>query len=333
MNSRFDHAGGATARTVGEAVSVIVPTIGRPESLRRMLESLARQSFKVDEVLVADGSADGGTADLVAEACWEQAGLRIRQLIVQPPNAVRQRVAAIAEARGDYLLLLDDDVVLEPDCIEQMITLLRKDTAIVGVSADFNNQSWSMPTTAWRLYLRYVLGMDEGAWQGRVVGPLLRFGYNPSPGRPMPIEWIGAGNTMMRSAAYHRAGGFSDFFLYRCTMNEDVDLGLKLAKLGKLALCPAARMGHFHAPGGRVSPMIAAEDDLYNRYLVMRRTQGRSSIAAFGLILLFFSIETVSSLAGCLRRMRGNGFGSRLAGRSRAVAKIVLRVRTGNLRT
>lgn len=311
------------------AVSVIVPTIGRPASLERMLQSLVAQSARVGEVVVADGSAGEETARLVNDPRWPRGGLRVRHLVARPPNAVRQRVAAIAQAAGEYLLLLDDDVVLEPDCVEQMTRVLREDPGIAAVCADFNNQTWPMPTRAWRLYLRYVLGLEEGAWQGRVVGPLLRFGFNPPPREPRPIEWLGTGNTMMRRAVYERSGGFSDFFLHRCTTNEDVDLGLKIARFGRIVFCPAARIGHFHDPGGRVSALIAAEDDLYNRFLVMRRTQGRSAAGAFAQALVYFGIETASNLAGCVRRWRGNDFGARLAGRARALVRIVSGARDG----
>ena len=122
-------------------VSVIVPTIGRAASLRRMLDSLCLQSFKVYEVVVADGSDTDETATVVADECWLRAHLRVKRIAIQPPNAVRQRKAAVAEAGGEYLLFLDDDVVLDSDCIEQMINLLRQDEGIVGVFADLKNQS------------------------------------------------------------------------------------------------------------------------------------------------------------------------------------------------
>jgi GT2 family glycosyltransferase len=182
-----------------------------------------------------------------------------------------------------------------------------------------------MPTRAWRFYLRHVLGMRDGSWQGKVVGPLLRFGYHPPPPIPMPMEWLGTGNTMIRRQAYDAAGGFSNFFLHRCTINEDVDLGIKLAKLGRILLCPAARLSHFHAPAGRVSSMHAAEDDLFNRYLVMRRTQGLSVMAALGQTLLYCVIEAISNLAGCLYHRRNNGFATRCAGQLRALCRILLR--------
>lgn len=303
-------------------VSVIVPTIGRPDALRELLESLRNQTVAIREVIVADGSNGTDTDRLTRDPAWS--AVSVRRIDVHPPNAVRQRQAAIAAATGDYVLFLDDDVVLERDCVERMVETLDAQPSIVGVVANFNNQTWPMPTRAWRLYLRAV-GVADGDWQGRVVGPLLRFGYEPVPTALVPMEWLSTCNTMIRRAAYESVGGFSDFFLHRCTMNEDVDLGLKLSRAGQIVLNPAARLGHFHAPSGRVTPQIAAEDDLYNRYLIMRRTQHRSAAAAFGLVLVFFGIETASNLAGTLRRGRGDGLSARTSGRLRAIARILSR--------
>jgi GT2 family glycosyltransferase len=204
-----------------------------------------------------------------------------------------------------------------------MLKLIEKESDVVAVTADFNNQGWPMPTTAWRIYLRWVVGLQEGAWQGRVVGPLLRFGYSPVPDVPQPMEWLGTGNSLVQRRAYDQVGGFSDFFLHRCTMNEDVDLGLRLSSRGRILLCPAARMAHHHAPGGRVSAAVAAEDDLYNRFLVLRRTAGASVIRAMALVLLFYTVETISQFVGCLRRLNFQGFGPQLAGRVRALVRIL----------
>jgi GT2 family glycosyltransferase len=303
-------------------VSVIVPTIGRPASLRALLESLTTQTVPPDEVIVADGSGGSEIESIVSAPEWVSRGLRVIRISVLPPNAVQQRVAAIAKSRHGYLLLLDDDVVLEPDCVERLVTTMTADRNVVGVVADFNNQTWPPPTRPWRWYLKYVEGMTEGSCQGKVVGPLLRFGYFPSPSRPAPMQWLGTCNTLIRRDAYERAGGFSDFFLHRSTINEDVDLGLKLARQGTLLLCPAARLAHFHAPGGRASARIAAEDDLYNRYVILRRTLGHSAARAGGLILAYCAIETISGLAASIRHQRVAGFVGRLAGWSSALFRI-----------
>ena len=302
-------------------ISAIVPTIGRPASLTRLLEALAAQTRRPDEIVVADGSDGDGIEQVVSAARWRNAGLAVRNVRVHPPNAVRQRKAAIAGSRGSLLLLLDDDVVPEPACVAALVSCLEARDA-VAVGADFSNQEWPAPTTLWRWYLRLWHGMSRGEWQGKVIGPLLRFGYNPLPLQPVPMEWLGAGHTLLRRDAYEQAGGFSEFFLHRSTLNEDVDLGLKLNRVGAILLCPAARMAHLQEPGGRASVRIVAEDDLYNRYTILRFTQRRSHLVAASLTLTFFAIETLSGALVTMRTFRGNGFSARLAGRVQALIRV-----------
>ena len=304
-------------------ISAIVPTIGRPESLRALLDSLAAQTNPPDEIIVADASVDDFTEQVVFDFAFQSA-LIVNRVAVHPPNAVRQRTAAINVARGELLLFLDDDVVLEPDCVEQMLSLLEQNENVVAVTADFNNQTWPEPTRIWQLYLRHVLKLKQNAWQGRVVGPLLRFGYNPLPSEPCSIEWLGSGNSLVRRSTFINAGGFSDFFLHRCTINEDVDLGLKLRRLGTIMFCPAARMAHHHAPSGRVTMLMAAEDDLFNRFFILRRTMGLSLLRSFGLVLLYFTVETTSQFLGCVRRLNFRGFVAPLTGRLRAFGRLLI---------
>jgi GT2 family glycosyltransferase len=173
------------------------------------------------------------------------------------------------------------------------------------------------------MYLRQVAGVQDGDWQGRVLGPLLRFGFRPDVLEPREMEWIPAGMTLVRRSAYIASGGFSKFFLHRCTMNEDVDLGLKLARMGRILFWPAAKLSHWHAPSGRVSPDVAAEDDLFNRYFVLHRTAGVSRRRALWLVMQFFLIETASNLMGLVTGKRTKNAGALLAGRLRGFARLL----------
>jgi GT2 family glycosyltransferase len=303
-------------------ISAIVPTIGRAESLATLLAALAAQTRRPDEVVVADGSTNQAVGAVAHDPRWPAAGLAVRYLHVLPPHAVRQRQAAIALASGSLLLLLDDDVVPEPGCVAALEAAV--DAGAVGATADFSNQDWPPPPTLWRWYLRMAHGIRGNEWQGRVIGPLLRFGHNPVPASPAPMEWLGSGNSLIRRDAYDRAGGFSNFFLHRSTVNEDVDLGIKLRRQGALMLCPEARLAHTHAPAGRASVRDVAEDDVYNRYLILRRTSGRGVAASRLLMIVFVAIETLSGISATVRRRRSNDFGARLAGRLSALKRIAI---------
>jgi glycosyltransferase involved in cell wall biosynthesis len=271
---------------------------------------------------VSDASSNSLTLDVCRQ--WQQSGLNVKHLSVTPPNAVTQRTTAIQVARGQYLLLLDDDVELESECVERLIAAIQSQPGVVGAMANFSNQSWPMPTICWWLYLRCVLRMAEGSWQGRVVGPLLRFGYNWPSTENQTIDWVGAGNSVVSRSAFLEVGGFSDFFLHRCTMNEDIDLALKLRRLGTLLFCPEARMAHHHASSGRVSASVAAEDDVYNRFMVLNRTVGHSALTAFSLIMSFVFIESLSNVLGSVKRCEVGQTLKLFKGRMGGIARILI---------
>jgi GT2 family glycosyltransferase len=314
---------GLTAIHTSSSISAIVPTIGRPDSLCRLLESLGLQSRGVSEIIIADGSDGEDTARLVRDPKWRQAGLKLKHISIVPPNAVDQRKAAIEVATGDFLLFLDDDVVLERDCVERMFELLKANPDVVGATAHFSNQQWPKPTRLWRMYLFFSREFRNGGWQGRIVGPLLRFGYNPVPEEPASMDWLGTGNSLIRHTAYKQSGGFSDFFLYRSTINEDVDLSLKLTNIGRILFCPSARMAHYHAPEGRVSRGVAAEDDLFNRFCILRRTVGYGSVRSFSFVVLYSAVESISHLIAAVRCSSPREFIDPVSGHLRAFRKIV----------
>jgi GT2 family glycosyltransferase len=90
--------------------SVIVPTFGRPEQLRRCLDSLARLEWPTNgyEVLVVD---DGGSLDpgLVRAACPNARLIRKEHA---GPAAARNRGAH--EAKNERLAFVDDDCIVTP---------------------------------------------------------------------------------------------------------------------------------------------------------------------------------------------------------------------------
>ena len=306
-------------------VSAIVPTVGRPESLRELLRSLAAQRCRDLEVIVSGAGEDQATAQVIGEPEWSTAGLRVLHERVAEPNAVRQRNAAIARSTAEYLLLLDDDVVLEPGCVEGLRACLERWSDVVAVMATFTNQPWPPPTRLWAWYIERVLRVAPGDWQGRVLGPLLRFGYAPLPAEPSPVQWVGTGNSMVRRTAFLAAGGFSDFFLHRCTTHEDVDLGLKLSRLGRILLVPGCRMAHHHAPAGRVSPRVAAEDDAHNRFMVLTHTLGHSWGRSARLMLLYGLIESASDVAAVVRGRDPRVSAARIWGRAAGIARAFAR--------
>jgi GT2 family glycosyltransferase len=102
--------------TVSYRISVVIPTFQRRASVERTLRALARQTLPADqyEVIVSIDGSEDGTREMVAQFPAPYALQGIWQ-------SNRGRAAAcnagIRVARGDLLVLLDDDMEPEPGCL------------------------------------------------------------------------------------------------------------------------------------------------------------------------------------------------------------------------
>lgn len=109
-------------------VSVVVPSCGRTEDLRRCLTSLTAQRTRHQlEIIVVDNRPVTGTARRVAT---EFPAVRI---VDEPrPGLSFARNAGIAHATGEILVATDDDVVAPVDWIERIAApFVRKEVAAV----------------------------------------------------------------------------------------------------------------------------------------------------------------------------------------------------------
>jgi GT2 family glycosyltransferase len=96
-------------------VSVVLPTIGRPELVRACLGSLARCEPRADEILVVDSSNDDLVAGVVAG--FEEAGAR--RIECRTLGLGSAFNLGLQEARHEIVLLTNDDCTVEPSWVER----------------------------------------------------------------------------------------------------------------------------------------------------------------------------------------------------------------------
>ncbi|MFZ9682514.1 MAG: glycosyltransferase [Cephaloticoccus sp.] len=110
-------------------VTVAICTYNRAAYLRQTLAGIMRQDYPADrlEVLVIDNNSTDATAAVVAEfAAGPHAPRRVLEK-TQGLDHARNR--GIAETTGDYLILADDDILMEPDWVRQLIAPFLADKA------------------------------------------------------------------------------------------------------------------------------------------------------------------------------------------------------------
>ena len=95
--------------------SIIVPVFNRPNEVEELLESLTTQSLSDFEVLIVE---DG--SQITCEAVCKRFAQQLDIKYFMKPNSGpgMSRNYGAERAQGDYLLILDSDVVLPPDYLK-----------------------------------------------------------------------------------------------------------------------------------------------------------------------------------------------------------------------
>ena len=197
-------------------ISVIIPVYNEGAALRRCLAGLWKQSIPRDgyEILVIDdGSVDGCCDGLEAE------GVRVFRQKNQGPAAARNLGAGAA--RGDILLFIDADCVPTPTFMESVLRRFEAPDVVAVIGAYLTRQTGLVP--------RYVQLEFEQRYRRLMMRER--------------IDFVGSHAVAFQRAAFLEAGGFRA----ELRMNEDVDLGYRLAESGRhIVFDPEALVYHEH---------------------------------------------------------------------------------------
>ncbi|MEO5560115.1 MAG: glycosyltransferase family 2 protein [Dokdonella sp.] len=115
-------------------VSLIVTTYNWKEALALALDSIKPQSRLPDEVIVADDGSRADTAELI-HAFARDFPTRLSH-VWQEDNGfrlARSRNRAIAASRGDYLIVIDGDMLLHRDFVADHLALAQPGIFLQGL--------------------------------------------------------------------------------------------------------------------------------------------------------------------------------------------------------
>jgi GT2 family glycosyltransferase/tetratricopeptide (TPR) repeat protein len=116
--------------------SIVIVTANGLECTRQCLESVRRCTPLQYEIIAIDNGSTDGTVEYLRSAADVK-------LIENPinrgvPAAINQ---GLCKASGDYIVLLNNDVVVPPGWLERMVSVLKRDTKIGLVGPCSNNVS------------------------------------------------------------------------------------------------------------------------------------------------------------------------------------------------
>ncbi|MEZ4331494.1 MAG: glycosyltransferase family 2 protein [Myxococcota bacterium] len=168
-----------TADSGAYAASVLIATRDRSESLARTLASLAEQKLPRDawELIIVDNGSRDATAQVLAD--WKGA-LPLRVLTEPRPGKSRALNAALPAARGALVAFTDDDVLVSPGWLADLLEASRRwpEASIFGGPIE---PVFPDPTPAWIRSPDFVLASEAfGRWPAAAegLGERLPYGAN-----------------------------------------------------------------------------------------------------------------------------------------------------------
>ncbi len=111
-----------------DLVSVIIPTYGGSELLKRAVDSALSQTYKSIEVIVVDDNGLGTENQMLTEKVMKEYSTdeRVTYLCHEVnKNGSAARNTGVRASKGEYIAFLDDDDEFNPEKLEKQIRVLK----------------------------------------------------------------------------------------------------------------------------------------------------------------------------------------------------------------
>lgn len=306
-------------------LSVVTPTLKRPEEVRALLHNLSLQTVLPSEVILVDGIPDTESeTECVVSKLRTDLPFAIKFIRHGGGTAI-QRNIGIEVATGDLIALIDDDVRLGPQFFEQMVNVLKESSnADVGGVVGFRtNCHFALERSPrWRWYRR--LGLLSLFEPGRYD---FECGYPINAGLQPPFTGVRAVDIMTTACAVWRREVFDsglrfDEFFRDFGVLEDAHFALRARRKWRLLQCGDAHCIELHSPNGREDRTKIGFKSVVNYYYVFRDISGPLSRSQKFRFWRFQAFEAIRIMSSALRRMNASDIAD-LRGRARGVWKIL----------
>lgn len=235
-------------------LSVVIPTLGG-DSLEGTIEQLNLGSVVPAEILICIPAAEASRADrlrfpnvrVVATACRGQ---------------VAQRAVGFQQARHEFVLQLDDDISVRPECLWHLINCAPEceDVAVGPKLFDSKTglyHSFMTPTpenTWFERFLFWIVNGSRGYEAGRIGRAGISMGIPEQPGDWKDVGWLPGGCVLHR----RRNLVLFDFYPFKGkAFAEDLFHSVLLKRKGvRLMRSGAAACDVDFSSGSTVQPVV-----------------------------------------------------------------------------
>lgn len=232
--------------------SIVIVTWNQREIVRQCLDSLNRYARDPNiEIIIVDNSSADGTPEMIRELYPHVV------LLAQNSNLgfAKANNIGLARSSGEYICLINSDVVVPPDCIERQMRYLENhpDVGMVGPKMRLRDgtigRSCMGFPTVWNWFCR-ALALDALFRTSRLFGSYLRtdFDYASTEDVDVLTGWF----WVVRREAMEQVGPLDDrYFFY----GEDIDWSKRFHQSGwRVVFCADAEAIHYCGASSAKAP-------------------------------------------------------------------------------
>ena len=269
-------------------LSVIIVNRNTSGLLIQCLSSLFRSKFeKPPEIIVIDNGSHDDSVEKTRNLFPE---VRVYEASKNLGFAAANNLGA-SKTKGEFLLLLNTDVIVEDSCVSRMIELARKDDRIGIVGAQLLNVDGTNQTS----YEATPTLLTECANRSLLKRLFPRHypGKNEKLSNPVDVENVIGAVMLVRRKAFDEVGGFDEnyFFFF-----EETDLALRFRLSGwSVKHEPLARATHLQGGSAKAVPTGSRIEFYRSRYIFFGKFYGRTASSFLKIVLtLNLALNTIT---------------------------------------
>jgi len=268
-------------------VSVIIPTLSRTEDLKRLLDSIFKQTVLPYEIVIVDQSTDSQTNRMFHDFKDRYSNKKISFCYIyqEEKNSAKARNIGISNATGDIISFLDDDVILHKDYFEKVIDYLRNNAQVGGVSGNIleirkiSGWKWGLRKALMRFFL--INKFDGKMTKSGFGYPV----YDRDIDVPLQVEMLAGCNMNFRTDLIK--GIFFDNWFTGYSYREDVDFSYLVSRKTKLYILPEAKLTHNLSKNSRIDEISLKRMQLGNYYYIFKKHKYKN---IFSSLFFFYSM-------------------------------------------
>lgn len=282
-------------------IVLIVPTKDRPKDISNLFESIKKQIRMPDLVIVVDGS-DNPIETIINKF---KDFVNVEYYTCRPPSLPKQRNLGISKLPSDtdWLGFLDDDLVLEPDAIQNLEKFIIEQGTknLKGVGLSIINQPSPKESFFSKIFLM----------SSKFPGKMTMAGYPtaiPFAKNNLKTEWLYGGATFWSADIYEKYK-YDEWFAGTGYL-EDVDFSYQISREYELVILSSAKCYHYDHGVTLAKENKRAEWQVIAWWYFVKKYKDFNLIlvswAIFGLVLKNLILILITRQNKYVQRIKGN---------------------------